>query len=289
LCRYPLLMLAPKLKEMFQVAAALPVAPQILSELTELLMDIRAETAEVCALLRQDGALASAMLRIANSPFYGSGGLGSVEEAVSRVGFREVHRLVGQAVTGLLADRALPFYRAEPETLREHMVASAMVAEYLAAKTSFNSRHAYTAGLLRPLGMMVLDRLARTTMSSTYVFQVDRDRDYVTWENRVMGIRNEAVAAVLMTEWRFSTDVIEAVRGHRGSDGAPPARPEAALLHLALSVVEELGLGLPGEVAQWEVTPAALESAGLTEADLAEALQYGRRHQAGTLSLYSAS
>jgi HD-like signal output (HDOD) protein len=282
-------MLAPKLKEMFQVAAELPVAPQILSELTDLLLDIRAETAEVCALLRQDGALASAMLRIANSPFYGSGGLGSVEEAVSRVGFREVHRLVGQAVTGLLADRALPFYRVEPETLRDHMVGSAMVTEFLAEKTTFNPRHAYTAGLLRPIGMMVLDRLARTTISSAHIFQIDRDRDYTTWENRVMGIRNEAVTAVLMTEWRFSVDVIEAVRGHRGSETVPLARPEAALLHVALSVVEELGLGLPGEVAQWEITPGILALAGLAETDLAEALEYGRRHQAGALSLYSAS
>jgi HD-like signal output (HDOD) protein len=282
-------MLSPKLKEMFQVAAEFPVAPQILSELTDLLLDIRAETAEVCALLRQDGALASAMLRIANSPFYGSGGLGSVEEAVSRVGFREVHRLVGQAVTGLLADRALPYYRVEPETLRDHMVGSAMVAEFLAEKTAFNPRHAYTAGLLRPIGMMVLDRLARSTISCAQVFHVDLDRDYTAWENRVMGIRNEAVSAVLMTEWRFSTDVIEAVRGHRGSEAAPLARQEAALLHVALGVVEELGLGLPGEVAQWEVTPATLALAGLVELDVAEALQYGRLHQAGALSLYRAS
>jgi HD-like signal output (HDOD) protein len=282
-------MLEPKLKEMFQVASELPVAPQILSELTDLLLDIRAETAEVCALLRQDGALASAMLRIANSPYYGSGGLGSVEEAVSRVGFREVHRLVGQAVTGLLADRALPFYRVDPETLRDHMVASAMVAEFLAEKTTFNPRHAYTAGLLRPIGMMVLDRLARSTISSAHIFQIDRDRDYTIWENRVMGIRNEAVSAVLMTEWRFSLDVIEAVRGHRGNETVPLTRPEAALLHLALSVVEELGLGLPGEVAQWESTPGTLALAGLVETDLTEALEYGRRHHVGALSAYSAS
>jgi len=282
-------MLAPKLKEMFKVAGELPVAPQILSELTELLLDIRAETAEVCALLRQDGALASAMLRIANSPFYGSGGLGSVEEAVARVGFREVHRLVGQAVTGLLADRALPFYRVEPETLREHMVATALIAEFLADRTSFNPRHAYTAGLLRPIGMMVLDRLARTTISSTQIFHVERDRDYTTWENRVIGIRNEAVTAVLMTEWRFSSDVIEAVRGHRGTEAAPLARIESAVLHLALYVVEELGLGLPGEIARWEVTAGTLELAGLTDDDLKEALHYGRRHQAGSLSAYKAS
>ena len=282
-------MLEPKLKEMFQVAAALPVAPQILSELTDLLLDIQAETAEVCALLRQDGALASAILRVANSPFYGSGGLGSVEEAVGRVGFREVHRLVGHAVTGLLADRALPFYRVEPETLREHMLAAAMVTEFLASKTAFNSRHAYTAGLLRPLGMMVLDRLARTTISSAHIFQIDRERDYAAWENRVMGIRNEAVTAVLMTEWRFSTDVIEAVRGHRGGEGAPRMRQEAALLHVAMSVVEELGQGLPGEVAQWEITPAILALAGLVETDLAEALRYGRQHQAGALWAYRAS
>ena len=278
------LMDATRLKEMFQVAAALPVAPQILSELTELLLDIQAETAEVCALLRQDGALASAILRVANSPYYGCGGLGSVEDAVGRVGFREVHRLVGRAVTGLLADRALPFYRVEPETLREHMIAAATVTEFLAERTAFNSRHAYTAGLLRPIGMMVLDRLARTTLASAHIFQIDRDLSYTSWEDRVMSVRNEAVSAILMTEWRFADDVIEAVRGHRSTGLAQVMRPEAALLHLALSVVEELGLGLPGEVAQWEVTPERLALAGLQEDHMVAALEYGRRHQAGLIS-----
>jgi len=283
-------MLSPQLKEMFRVAAELPVAPQILSEITELLLDIRAETAEVCALLRQDGPLAAAMLRIANSPYYGSGGLGSVEEAVSRVGFREVHRLVGRAVTGLLADRALPFYRVEPETVREHMVATGLATEFLAGRTDFNLRHAYTAGLLRPIGMLVLDRLARSTIGSAHIFQSDQDRNYAEWETRVMEIRNAAVSTVLLTEWRFSADVIEAVRGHRLSEPSIPKSRQAAVLHLALYVTEQLGLGLPGEIGEWDPTPAKLALAGLSEADLTAAVDDGRRHlseAAGTA--YSAS
>lgn len=283
-------MLTPRLKEIFAVAAELPAAPQVLSELAELLQDINAETGRVCALLRQDGALAAAILRMANSPYYGTGGIGSIDGAVNRVGFREVHRLVGFAVTGLLADRALPFYRVEPEMLREHMITTALAAESLAGSTAINPRHAYTAGLLRPVGMMVLDRMARSSLGDQHLFSADRDSDYGTWESRVMQIRNAAVSAVVMTEWRFSPDVVEAVRGHLLTPGATSApTPGAALIHLACAVTAELGLGLPGETDRFRTEAGILELAGVSAEQFAATIEETKARSEELRAAYSAS
>lgn len=283
-------MLTPRLKEIFAVAAELPAAPQVLSELSELLQDINAETGRICALLRQDGALAAAILRMANSPYYGAGGIGSIDGAVNRVGFREVHRLVGFAVTGLLADRALPFYRVEPEMLREHMITTALAAESIAAATPLNPRHAYTAGLLRPVGMMVLDRMARSSLGDEHLFSGDRDGDYSTWESRVMQIRNAAVSAVVMTEWRFSSDVVEAIRGHLLTPGAPSApTTTAALVHLACAVTDELGLGLPGETGRFRTDAAVLGQAGVTAEHFAQAVDETKVRSEELRAAYSAS
>ncbi|HEY3757239.1 MAG TPA: HDOD domain-containing protein [Opitutaceae bacterium] len=266
-------MLSPKLKDMFAVAKELPAAPQILSELAEMLQDINTETEAISALLRQDAPLAAAILRAANSPYYGCGGVGDVDGAINRVGFREVHRLVGYAATGLLADRVLTFYGIDPEALREHMIASAFACEYLAGRTGFNPRHAYTAGLLRPVGMLVLDRMAKRALPDTDIFNLERDGDYGVWEGKVMEIRNAAVATVVMTEWRFSKDVVEAIRGHLLTAGAAVPTSAAAILHLSVGVTDRLQLGLPGEQKYWEATPAKLQLAGLTADDLEQAFE----------------
>jgi HD-like signal output (HDOD) protein len=258
-------MFAPSLKEIFAVAAKLPAAPQVLAELGVLLEDMNADTDEVARLLRRDGPLAASVLRISNSIYYGSGGVGSIEAAVNRVGFGEVQHLVGCAAVGVLADCALSFYEIEAEPLRQHMVCSALACETLAAYTHFDSRKAYTAGLLRLIGMMVLDRMARTALSVPEAFDLERDGTYAVWESRALQIRNAAVTAVVLSEWRFPEDVVEAVRGHSLTPGAKEPTQGAGLLNIAGWVVEQLGLGLAGERELWELTPQKLKLAGLRE------------------------
>jgi HD-like signal output (HDOD) protein len=261
-------MFTPSLKDIFAMAAKLPAAPQVLSELAEILEDVNANTGDVARLLERDGPLAASILRISNSALFGTGGVGSIQEAVNRVGFGEVHRLVGYAATSTLADRALSFYNVEAEPLREHMVCNALAAEALATAAGANPRHSYTAGLLRPIGMLVLDRLARDKVALTDCFEASTDGTYSAWEPRTLHFRNAAVTAVVLNEWRFASEVVEAVRGHTLQPGAIPPSRGAALLNLAGWVSDQLGAGLRGERDLWEPTPAKLALAGISEETL---------------------
>lgn len=261
-------MLAPSLKEIFEIAAKLPAAPQVLAEVSELLEDVNADIDGVAELLRRDGPLAAAVLRISNSAYYGSGGVGSIESAVSRIGFAEVHHMIGCAATGVVADRALSFYGVGTDALRHNMICCAVAAESLAISARCNPRHLYTAGLLRPIGMMVLDQLARRKGNPLDKFDLARDGDYAAWEGKVMQIRNAAVTAVVLSEWRFAQDVVDSVRGHGLTPGAKDPSRGAAVLHLACWVTAQIGLGLPGEHDAWSMGPEKLALAGLTEDDV---------------------
>jgi HD-like signal output (HDOD) protein len=268
----------PSLKEIFAIALKLPAAPQIVAELGVLLQDVNANLDEVAVLLRRDAPLAASILRLGNSAYYGGGGLGSIDEAVNRVGFGEVYRLVGCAATTQLADRALAFYGVEAEALREHMVATALACEALADESGFNPREAYTAGLLRPIGMMVLDRLARLHLAPTDAYRPDRDANYGVWERQVLHIQNAAVTAVVLREWSFSSVVVDAVRGHAFEAHARAATQGAAILHLAGRIVNEMGHGLPGEHEAWTLDPRILEIATLHEDQVMGSLDRVKAH-----------
>ena len=93
-------------------ARSLPAAPQVMAGLSELLQDINTDLEQIADQVRVDPALTARVIRISNSPVFGGGArIGSVDEAVNRVGFGEVIRLVGVATVAGMVDRALSCYK----------------------------------------------------------------------------------------------------------------------------------------------------------------------------------
>ena len=250
-------------------ARTLPAAPQVLSELGELLQDVNTSLDQIAELLKRDAALAARIIRISNSSALGGGArIGAIEEAVNRVGFGEVYRLVGLATTSRLADRALTYYGIEAEPLREHMLFTALAAEAAAKVTGLDSRAAYTAGLLRPLGMLVLDRVGRERLPASERFNPAVYPGYAEWEGQVFSLSNCEVAAMILAEWRFPADIVAAVREHYLLRKADADNRFARLLNLAGWMTMRQGLGLLGERKYFEPTAGQPPQGGLDEAEL---------------------
>src|SRR5215216_5006891 len=121
-------------EKLLQVARSLPADLHVLSQLGDMLQDINSELDDIAGLLRRDVALAARIVRIANSPMFGGGGrIASTEEAVNRVGFSEILKLVGTATTARFTEHGLDYYGISGQVLRDSMLYSAFAAEALAA------------------------------------------------------------------------------------------------------------------------------------------------------------
>src|SRR5690606_4429089 len=133
-------------EKLLQIARALPADLQVLSQLGEMLQDVNSELDEIAGLLRRDVALAARIVRISNSPMFGGGGsIGSIDEAVNRVGFSEILKLVGTATAARFAERALENYEVAATKLRDNMLYTAFACEALARHAGYDPRAAYTA------------------------------------------------------------------------------------------------------------------------------------------------
>ena len=147
---------------LLHVVKQLPAAPRIMSQLGHLLLDPNSEMSEVTELLRRDTALTARIIRISNSAFYNAGQpYGTLDEALARVGYMEVYRLTGLAAVSQMSDHALAMYGVSGAQLRENSLLTALVAEVLASMAGIDSRVAYTAGVLRSVGKIALDRVTR--------------------------------------------------------------------------------------------------------------------------------
>lgn len=241
---------------LLHVTKTMPAAPRILAELGHLLLDPNSDMGEVTSLLRRDTALTARIIRISNSAFYNTGHpYASLEEALARVGYMEVYRLTGIAAVSQVADRPLPLYGLTGAQFRENSLLSALIAEALAMRIGIDFRLAYTAGLLRSIGKIALDGVARNgAYRGSYT---PGSQPLAAWETNFIGMNNCEAAAVVLQEWRFPASTIGGIREQYAL--TKNIAPLARILNLAAGAAEGAGFIHPGETSYWLPPPVTIE------------------------------
>jgi HD-like signal output (HDOD) protein len=230
---------------LLRVAQAFPATPRIMAELGRLLRDPNANLKDVTVLLKSDSALAARLLRVANSAALGQPErVDSIDDAAALIGFREIHRLVGAVAIDQFSLANYPLYGIAGPRLRENALLVALLMEELAATTEHNPSAAYTCGLFRSLGKLVLEKLAAEGKPAT-PFDAARDADLLTWERHTFGIAACDATAAILQHWQFPADIAKGIARQFAPAGS--RQPLAYLLNVAMSLADQLGRGLPGE------------------------------------------
>lgn len=253
-----------------EVADKLPSAPRVLADLQEMLKDPNTDIDAVTGLLRRDTGLTARVIRIANGVVYNSGDpVASLEEALARVGFNEVHRVTGLASVAGLTNFNLQFYNVPARRLRENSLLVALLMEEFAPYGSVDPRAAYTMGLMRSIGKIALDATAQRDLRYVRPTPIG-PAALMDWERETFGLTSGEVALAVLRKWRFPADVFVPIRDHYLKDLAVDPLPEAKYLHVAAATAAQLDLGLPGEQPYWDASLAKT----LAELELAtEALE----------------
>jgi len=262
--------------DVLRLGQRLPSTPQVFNRIGRLLRDPNSDLDEIVKLVKLDATLALRILQLSNSVALGfSQRCGSLDEAVNRLGFREVYRQVGVIAAQQLFSGELVVHRVSAERAWENSIVCALADEWMARQKQRDQANAYAAGLLRPVGKIVLNRvlIERPTIWCVYPGEAAEPAVHI-WELRMFGLSATEVAGILMDYWKFPQDICSAIRHHLDPGQSPGIPADAHYLNLAGWVAEKLGKGLPGESGCLKVTPAKLETTGLTEAMLDECVEY---------------
>ena len=257
------------------LGSKLAPAAATFGQLRGLLNDPDTGSEEIVQLIRLDPALTFHVIRMSNSVIFGLREQNdTLEGAVGRVGFREIYRLVGLAAAQQLCQHDLPNYRLSAARLWENSVATAAAAEVLAEKAGAEPGLAYTSGLLRTLGRVIIDGSA---VGRVYPGEAEWPL-VAEWEQATFGVTSAEVSAILLEHWRFPAEIVDAVRGHFDPFGRKDRDVGACVLNLACGGVARFGLDLPGEMSHWICSPTELELAHVTEEALDECANRAREH-----------
>lgn len=255
------------------IGSRMPPSLGVLGRLQALLDDADTDLDDIVELVNIDPALTFQVIKLANSALYGlRSRCESLEDAVARVGFGDIHQIVGLAVSRHAFQGELPAYEMPAGRLWENAVAIGTLNAEFAALAGGDARAAYATGLLRNIGKVVLNNFAPHVRYPGEGVAADVQ----AWEKHQHGFSSAEVSAVLLDHWRFSPEMVGAVCMHRHPEESPEFSAGAARLHLACGAVAEWGCQLPGESSGWTRDAARCELAGLTPEMLDGAIERAR-------------
>jgi HD-like signal output (HDOD) protein len=247
----------------------LPSSPNVLPRLAKMLKGDSASIGEVIELIRVDSAITARTLQIGSSAYYSPHGTPceNVEEAVGRVGFDEIYKLVSYAATAQLLMRQLDAYNLKPDDTWRLSVTCALAAEDLAHHAGVDPSLAYTVGLLHGIGLIAIDAWGQARPASLRFDSDGLPNEMADGETRVFGFTNAAVAAALLRLWEFPTSIIDPICCQYEPREAKDEPLMACLLHVAkwLRDASHLAddLPLPREPEAW-----IMDTMDLTSRDL---------------------
>lgn len=234
------------LEDMMEQVDILPISLQILPRLQVLLNNDDVSLGVIASTTRMDASLVSRLVHVANSAYYSlahSGGCSSVEQALTRIGLNKAYSVVGYVAAKQVYAEYLPLYCISGDDLWEASVRTAFCMERLSTQLFVTSdayeypdpSMAYTAGLLWPVGKMVISEFHRKGKSvelNEVIPPLDNEK-----EKDILGFTNVDVTLALMEKWRFPSRMIAAIKYMDKPMMCQGDRPLACLLHLVIQAV----------------------------------------------------
>lgn len=239
-------------------AQRLPSTAQVFAQINRMLDDPSASLEDITELIRIEPVLSFRVLQLANGAFYGfRTPCSDLNEAVTRLGFREVNRLVGMVAAQHLCSNFLSVYGISGDQFWTDSLCSALACEWLTHRHAFSDvRTAYTAGLLRSVGKVTMHRILadRPLLWKSYV-ETGNNEPLLGWEQKHFGMTSVESAALIMQSWKMPHLLVDAMRSHCTPSGDEPL---PYLLHLGALVASRIGGILPGETVYWESAEKSL-------------------------------
>jgi len=188
-------------------------APMVLPRLQRLLTNPNSGLFEIVELVRLDPALTARVIQVSNSAWFGRGAsCQTIEEAVNRVGFQQIYRLVATAAASAVLEKSLVTYGVDDKAVWRSAVACAFAAEMLAAHVREVVAEAYTIGLLHAVGRVAMDNYLRGRMPPVELADAGFPDDHSIAERAQVGFSQAEVGACMLTNWDFGPVAVEAVR-----------------------------------------------------------------------------
>ncbi|MCG8525582.1 MAG: HDOD domain-containing protein [Opitutales bacterium] len=188
---------------------SLHACAQVLAKAFEILNDPDSNQIDLVDTIKTDSSLTSDIMRISNSAYYGGAlEISSLEDAIHRLGFREVMKLISISMSRQIFNKTLEHYGISALDYWMENAAVAATMENFADLLDEDRSYFFTLGLLHSIGRLVIDQTL-SDRDSTLVW--DGSKPSEEWEVENFGFDFTDSGHVLLTSWNFPQRILSVI------------------------------------------------------------------------------
>ncbi|MEK7280066.1 MAG: HDOD domain-containing protein [Nitrospirota bacterium] len=234
-----------KLEEYVLKSLDLPVVPVVANKVLSAAADPESTARLLGLVISRDQALASRVLRIANSAFYGvNRQINTISEAVTIIGFDGIKNLaLALSMRGIYKSFGLL-----EQLLWDHSAGVAIAAQLAASHVHLKQKEeVFISGLLHDVGKIVLLNQEREKYTRVVQLVYNEDYSFSRAEEEIFGFDHAIVGSMVIKKWNFPDFLVSIARYHNDilsyKDGDSNISLMLALVNFADLLCHKLGIG----------------------------------------------
>jgi putative nucleotidyltransferase with HDIG domain len=259
--------LPPELEKQLARVTELSSLPEVTTRIVEIVEDQKSTAHDMHELVRTDPALATKILKVVNSAFYGlPAQIASLDRAIVMLGLSAVKNIALAASLSRMFRPGRISERYDASDLWSHCLAVGVCGRLLCEPSRMHVEEAFVAGLVHDVGLLVEYQLFPDKFREV-VARVERSGEpFLAVERELIGADHQAFGAALAGRWKFPLPLRNAIAYHHTPQALhADAQRFVTIVTIADTICCQNDLGFSHTGASQEVTEDMLLQVGLSE------------------------
>ncbi len=208
-----------ELEDLIDGTVNIPTIPTVLTEITAIFNSPDGSAKQAAAVIEKDPAIATRVLRLVNSSFYGlKNPVSNINLACSILGLKVIKNLVVQATVIQTFGKTSDIAGFDAKWLWDHSfktaIACRMIAERSPVGAGLGKDDAYTCGLIHDIGKLILIDSQADRFGEALRLASKSKVPLAKAEGETFGFNHAHVGGLLANRWKLAPNVQAAVMYH---------------------------------------------------------------------------
>lgn len=241
-----------KIKDLILSIKDLPTLPTVAMQVMSLTQDPESSMSDIVAVIQNDPAITTKILRIANSAFYGMRQkIDSINRALVVLGMNEVNNLI----TSISVFKTFPISHDKPtfdrESFWEHCALTGEIAKNISVKLGMKvMSEVFTAGLLHDVGKIIMDQYFHDQFSEALEISYHQKIPLYEAEKQVFGVNHAQIGGWVAERWKLPRNLTDSILYHHKPDRSMNYKLLTAIVDIANTFSKIADCSFSGEQVQ---------------------------------------
>ncbi|MFH1021305.1 MAG: HDOD domain-containing protein [Pseudomonadota bacterium] len=230
-------------KKVLREIKGLPTLPGIVAKLGKMAENPDTTTEQMGRVISKDHILASKLLKLVNSAFYGfPQRISSLNSAIILLGFNVIKSLI-------ISASIFEVMEAQDVELWEHSLGCAVVCNVLARHLGVKDpEEISTAGLIHDIGKVAIKMELPKEYEKITELSQEKKISRLEAEREILGLDHAEVGSWLAKSWNLPNKLVEPIACHHDPQLAKEEQVASAIVHFANIMIRGLGYGHAGDI-----------------------------------------